>query len=61
MFGRIHRAQLPGHPDRACLPHWCCRTVLPDGVILLMLHENSLALVVLHHMATQACNFICGT
>jgi len=19
------------HPGRACLPHWCCQTVLPDG------------------------------
>jgi len=22
------------HPSRVCLPHWCCRTVLPDGVTL---------------------------
>jgi len=20
------------HPDMDCLPHWCCWTVLPDGV-----------------------------
>jgi len=21
------------HPPMACLPHWCCWTVLPDGAI----------------------------
>ena len=33
MFGRTHREQ-SGHPSRDCLPDWCYRTVLPDGVIL---------------------------
>ena len=45
----MHRAQ-SGHLARTCLPHWCCRTVLPDGVIL-------------HHFLqkcfTKWCNFTC--
>jgi len=33
MFARIPRAQ-SGHPPRACLPHRCYRTLLPNGAIL---------------------------
>jgi len=39
MFGRIHRTQ-SGHSARACLPHWCCRTVLTDCVMLHNLCKN---------------------
>ena len=46
MFGRMHRAQSgSGHPARACLLHWCCRTVLPDGFCMLVCRKN----FVLHH------------
>jgi len=56
MFGRVYRAQ-SGHSPRACLPHWCCRTVLPDGAILfnLVCRKN----FVPHHREIGAiwCNF----
>jgi len=44
-FGRIYRAQ-SGHPVRACLPHWRCRAVLPDGLIL-------------RHFSKITCNSTC--
>jgi len=34
------------HPAMACLPHWCCWAVLPDG-------EKQ------HNFFTKMCNFMC--
>jgi len=47
----VHRAQ-SGHLPWACLPHWCCRTVLPDDVILQYFLKKCFTKMV-------HCNFTC--